>query len=151
MILDERSEFADSVNINTGPAGIYNIGDVIDRAGPPQWPNAAPALDLNLYLVVMVSADFTGGGTAAFRLVSDDTSVPSTSAATVHFTSGAFTAAQATKGRMLFAWPMSAAAAKRYLGVQQITAGTAFFGGAIDIFMTDDFSSLGRVYAKAAQ
>lgn len=151
MILDERAEFGDSLAINTGPAGTYNIGDVIDRAGPTQWPNAAPALDAGLYLVAMVASDFTGGGTAAFRLVSDDTSVPSTTTATVHFASGAFSAAQATKGRMLFAWPISAPMAERYLGVQQITTGVAFTGGTVKLFTTTDFSSLGRVYAKAAQ
>ena len=30
MILDEYNEFCDATSLNTGAAGTYNIGDVID-------------------------------------------------------------------------------------------------------------------------
>ena len=71
MILDERTEFADAVSCNTGAAGTYNIGDVIDLSVARDIASGRP-----LYLVVGVDTSIiTGGnaGTIAFQLVSDGT------------------------------------------------------------------------------
>ena len=140
MLLDERSELADSTALNTGAAGTYNIGDVIDRNLTP--PEA--------YLVVRMSTAATSGGAAtlAIRVVSDDTSTPSTTTATVHFTSGAIPVASLTAGALVAAVKLGGVRPEpeRYIGIQQITGTAAFTGGSIDAYFTTD-PSLTRPYA----
>lgn len=150
MIIDERTEIADAVALNTGGAGTYNIGDVIDTAGMTQWPTGSSGLD-GPQLVALVDAAATSGGAATlqFQLVSDSSS--SMSSPTVHFTSGVFALAELTAGRMLFAWPLGGPDFRRYLGVRQITGTAAFTAGRINLFLAADASSLGRPYAKAKQ
>lgn len=151
MILDDRLEFCDAQALNTGAAGTYNLGDVIDTQG--QAIGAANLTrDLGahepLYLVLRVTTAATSGGSATgqFRLVSDDTATPNTSTATVHFTSAAIPVASLTAGALIAMVMLPAGSYERYLGIQQITGTAAFTAGAIDAFLTNDPAAW-RAYA----
>lgn len=152
MILDERTELADALALNTGATGTYNLGDVIDTHGPTIGHGAAGNLTRNfeadLFLVVRVATTATSGGAAIaqFRLASDDVSALSTTTASVHFTSAAWPVASMTAGRVLMCVPMPQGAYERYIGIQQITGTAAFTGGAVDVFLTNDPSAF-RAYA----
>lgn len=149
MIVDDRAELADSLAANTGAAGTYNLGDTIDTqaGGISRTPDGAFSADL--FLVVRVAQTFTSGGaaTVAFRLVSDDTTTPSTTTATVHATSGALPLASLTAGATIFCLNCAdLQRVERYLGVQQVTGVAALTGGAVDVFFTDS-PALPRSYA----
>ncbi len=146
MILDERLEFADATALNTGAAGTYNLGDVYDSQGPTVGHNSGQNLtrDLSLaqelFLVVRVTTTATSGGAATLqvRLVSDDTATPSTTTATVHYTSAQFALASITAGATICVVRLPSGAYERYIGIQQITGTAAFTAGAIDAFLTAD-------------
>ena len=151
MILDERTEFADSTALNTGAAGTYNIGDVIDTQGTTIG-TANLTRDLGsvdpLWLVIRVAVAATSGGSATgqFRLVSDDSGTPSTTTATVHYTSAAIPVASLTAGATIAVVQLPSGSYERYLGIQQITGTAAFTAGAIDAFLTND-PAIWRAYA----
>lgn len=144
MILDERNEFADATALNTGAVGTYNIGDVIDTQGQAiGTANLTRDIGLAtdcLWLVIRVATAATSGGSATgqFRLVSDDTATPSTTTATVHYTSAAIPVASLTAGATIAVVCLPSGAYERYLGIQQITGTAAFTAGAIDAFLTMD-------------
>jgi hypothetical protein len=146
MILDERNEFCDATALNTGGAGTYNLGDVIDTHGPAVGHGSGQnvtrnlAMGSELYLVIRVATTATSGGSATgqFRLVSDDTSTPSTTTSTVHYTSDAIAVASLTAGTTIAVVRLPSGNYERYVGVQQITAVAAFTAGAIDAFLTSD-------------
>lgn len=149
MILDDRLEFADATALNTGAAGTYNIGDVIDTHGPTIGHNAGQNITRDLgvdgeqYLVVRVATAATSGGAATLqvRLVSDDTAAPSTTTATVHATSAAIAVASLTAGATVLVTRLPSGSYERYVGIQQITGTAAFTGGALDAFLTSDPSN----------
>jgi len=88
MILDERNEFCDAVSCNTGAAGTYNLGDIIDLSVARDLGG-----DRALYLVVTVDTGITtagSAGTVAFQLVSDGTDTISTTTQSVHLVSKAW-------------------------------------------------------------
>lgn len=152
MILDERTEFADALALNTGAAGTYNIGDVIDTQGQTiGTANLTRDLGVStdcLWLVIRVATAATSGGAATgqFRLVSDDTATPSTTTATVHYTSAAIPVASMTAGSTIAVVCLPSGSYERYLGIQQITGTAAFTAGAIDAFLTAD-PAVWRAYA----
>lgn len=141
MILDKRSEFADAVSCNTGAAGTYNIGDVIDLGVARDLGG-----DMATYLVVTVDTGITtagSAGTVAFQLVSDGTDTIATNGTqTVHAVSAArATGASAiAAGTVLFAvqLPMEGTVYERYLAVQQVTGTTALNAGKVNAFLTTD-------------
>lgn len=150
MILDERTEFADAVSLNTGAAGTYNIGDLINLETARDVGNGFP-----LYLVIQVATGITvasSTGTVQFQLVSDATSTVSTSTATVHVQSAEFatstTAIAAGTVLLAVALPMEGNAYEQYLGIQQITGTTAINAGAVNAFLTTDVSKW-KAYADA--
>lgn len=140
MILDERGEFCDATSLNTGAAGTYNIGDVIDLGVARDLGG-----DAALYLVVTVDTGITtagSAGTVAFQLVSDGTDTISTTTQSVHAVSPArVTGATAIPaGTVLFAvqLPMEGTAYERYLAVQQVTGTTALNAGKVNAFLVED-------------
>ena len=151
MILDDRLEFADALALNTGAAGTYNLGDVIDTQGTTIG-SANLTRDLGadspLFLVVRVSTAATSGGAATLqiRLVSDDTATPSTTTATVHYTSAAVPVASLVAGYPVAVVPLPSGSYERYLGIQQITGTAAFTAGNVDMFLTND-PAIWRAYA----
>lgn len=138
MILDKRNEFCDAVSLNTGAAGTYNIGDIIDLGAARDLGG-----DQALYLVVTVDTAATSGGAATgqFQLVSDGTDTISTTTQSVHAVSRAHPVASMTAGAVLMAvqLPMDGSVPyERYLAVQQITGTAAFTAGKINAFLTTD-------------
>lgn len=133
MILDERTEFCDAVALNTGGAGSYLLGDVIDLGEAKDLGNSDP-----LYLVVQVDTTATSGGSATgqFNLVTDDNA--SLSSPAVLVSSKAWAVADMTAGTtlMVVQLPMEGTAYERYLGIQQTTGTAAFTAGKINAFIT---------------
>lgn len=148
MILDDRLEFADALALNTGAAGTYNLGDVIDTKSTTIDPNTTRDLEgSELYLVVRIGTAATSGGSATLqvRLVSDDTATPSTTTATVHATSAAIAVASLTAGATVMVTRLPAGSYERYVGIQQITGTAAFTAGTLDAFLVSD-PALYRAY-----
>lgn len=151
MIIDDRLEFADALALNTGAAGTYNLGDVIDTQGTTIG-SANLTRDLGaadpLYLVVRISTAATSGGLATLqiRLVSDDSATPSTTTATVHYTSAAVPVASLVAGYLVAVVALPSGSYERYLGVQQITGTAAFTAGNVDMFLTND-PAIWRAYS----
>lgn len=140
MILDDRLEFCDAVSLNTGGAGTYNLGDIIDLSVARDI-----GVGQDLFLVVSCDTTATSGGaaTAQFQLVSDGTDTIATNGTqTIHATSRAIPVASITAGATLFvvALPLEGAVYERYLAVQQVTAVAAFTAGKINAFLTTDVS-----------
>lgn len=138
MILDERLEFCDATALNTGAAGSYLLGDVIDLgAVPGDIGQGEP-----LYLVITIDTLPTSGGaaTAQFTLASDaQAAIATDGSATVHATTGAQTIEQMAAGKkFVLPVPMEGNAYERYLGILQTTAVAAFTAGKINAFITLD-------------
>lgn len=139
MILDERTEFADDLSLNTGAAGTYNLGDQIDL-GPNQRDIG---VGNDVVLVIQASADITAGsaGTLTLQLVSDSTPTPATDGTqTVHARTAAFvTGATPIKAGTILATlplPIEGGAWERYIGIQQVTGTAAITAGKINAFIT---------------
>lgn len=134
MILDERTEFCDATALNTGGAGSYLIGDVIDLGVAGRDIGQATPL----YLVIEVDTTATSGGSATgqFNLVTDDNA--SLSSPTTLYSTRAFPVASMTAGTTLFAaqLPVEGVAYERYIGIQQVTGTAAFTAGKVNAFLT---------------
>lgn len=149
MILDDRLEFCDATALNTGAAGTYLVGDVIDLQGTTQDIGQG----VPMYFVVQVDTLPTSGGaaTAAFVLASDaQAAIATDGTATEHVRTGARTIANLAAGTQLVVpLPLEAPPYERYLGVLQVTAVAAFTAGKINAFLTLDAPYTGRYYADA--
>lgn len=140
MILDELNEFADATAINTGGAGTYLVGDVIDLGSAPTLQDVG--LGEDLFLVIQVDTLFASAtGAVSFQLASDSTANLATSP-TVHFATPSQTVAQAgfTAGQTLAAVKLPAGSYERYLGILQVVTTAAFTAGKINAFLTRDFA-----------
>lgn len=140
MILDKRNEFADAVALNTGAAGTYRVGDVIDL----EETGKDLGVGENLYLVIQVDTTATSGGsaTADFKLASDaQAAIATDGSATVHFTTGAIAVANLTAGKLVACVQLPRGSYERYLGILQTTATAAFTAGKINAFLTHDISA----------
>lgn len=135
MILDERGEFCDATALNTGAAGSYLLGDVVDLGVARDLGG-----DQAVYLVVTVDTAATSAGSATgqFNLVTDDNA--SLSSPTVLVSSVAWPVASMTAGKTLMAvqLPMEGTAYERYIGIQQVTGTAAFTAGKVNAFLVDD-------------
>jgi len=132
MILDERTEFADATALNTGAAGDYVIGDVIDLGAAGRDIGNGEELEL----VVQVDTTATSGGSAtlAISLATDDNS--SLSSPTKLVTSPAVAVASLTAGTTVFRVRVPAGTYERYIGIVQTTGTAAFTAGKINAFLT---------------
>lgn len=132
MILDERTEFADATALNTGAAGDYVIGDVIDLGAAGRDIGNGEELEL----VVQVDTTATSGGSAtlAVSLATDDNS--SLSSPTKIVTSPAVAVASLTAGTTVFRVRVPAGTYERYIGIVQTTGTAAFTAGKINAFLT---------------
>jgi hypothetical protein len=135
MILDERTEFCDATALNTGAAGNYLIGDVVDLGVARDLGG-----DMATYLVITVDTTATSGGSATgqFNLVTDDNA--SLTSPTTLVSSKAWTVATMTAGTVLMAvqLPLEGTAYERYIGIQQVTGTAAFTAGKVNAFLTMD-------------
>lgn len=147
MIMDEFNEFCDATALNTGAAGTYLIGDVIDLG--------VDGLDLgageDLYCVMKVATTATSGGSATgtFKLASDAAAAIATDgSATEHFVTDAIAVATLVAGYQIAAFRLPAGTYERYLGILQVTGTAAFTAGAVDVFLTKDIAAW-KAYANA--
>jgi hypothetical protein len=149
MIMDKRNLFCNATALNTGAAGSYLIGDVIDLEDLRDIGQGEP-----LYLVIQVETAATSGGaaTGAFSLCSDaQAAIAVDGSQTTHLTSPVKTLAQlATDGHSILvaALPMEGNTYERYLGIVQTTAVAAFTAGKVTAFLTPDVAKW-KAYADA--
>lgn len=149
MIIDERNEFCDATALNTGAAGSYLIGDVIDLGAVQRDIGNGE----QLYLVIQVDTTATSGGAATgqFSLVSDaQAAIATDGSASVHFQTAAIPVATLAAGYNVasVALPMQGTAYERYLGILQTTGTAAFTAGKVNAFLTPDVSKI-KAYADA--
>ena len=138
MVLDELTEFCDAQALNTGGAGIYLIGDVIDLgANHRDAGNGQP-----MYLVISVDTAVTSGGSATvqFTLASDaQAAIATDGSATVHVSSNAIAKATLVAGyQIVLPVPPESPIYERYLGILQTTAVAALTAGKVNAFLTGD-------------
>tara|TARA_Y100001963_G_C6683416_1_gene400977 strand:- start:10 stop:465 length:456 start_codon:yes stop_codon:yes gene_type:complete len=138
MILDERAEFCDATALNTGGAGTYLVGDVIDLE---------TARDIGaghqMYLVIQVDTAVTSGGSATvkFHLASDSVAaIAADGSETIHLSTDAIGKATLVAGYELCipVPPQMSMAFERYVGVEQVTGTAAVTAGKINAFLTYD-------------
>ena len=137
MIMDKLTEFADAVALNTGAAGTYNVGSLLDL-GAVHRDVGDGQLFLNIEIDTAV--DSAGDGvTVAFKLVSDATETISTTTATVHLTTPVFAQATLAAGyRFSTRLPLEGNTYERCLAIQQVTAVEAVTAGAFSAYLTKD-------------
>lgn len=147
MILDERNEFCDATALNTGAAGSYLVGDVIDLgATSSDIGNGEP-----MYLVIRVDTTATSGGAATgqFHLCSDaQAAIAVDGSATYHFSTSAIPVASLVAGYSVAVVALPHGTYERYLGVVQTTGTAAFTAGNINAFLTHDVAKW-KAYADA--
>lgn len=134
MILDSRLEFCDATALNTGVAGTYLIGNVIDLGTDGAIGNSD-----DLYLVIQVDTTATSGGlaTGTFILASDaQAAIATDGSATAHFTTAAIAVATLVAGYQICAVELPRGTYERYLGILQTTGTAAFTAGKINAFLT---------------
>lgn len=152
MILDERTEFCDATALNTGGAGSYLIGDVLDTQGI-DIGTANTTLDFgqggSLWLMITVDTTATSGGSATgqFHLCSDSgASIATDGSATYHFSTSAIPVATLAAGYRVCAVQLPSGSYERYVGILQTTGTAAFTAGKVNAFLTND-PAMWRPYA----
>jgi hypothetical protein len=159
MILDERLEFADNVDVSAS-AGTALIGDVIDLEVARDVGGGQP-----VYLFIRTGATeiITGGsaGTLQFKFVSDSVAGIATNGdATEHILTDTLvtddSAANATEfgvgGTIYFgAIPGEGPPYERYIGILAVTATTTTTAGTVNAGLTFDpsSSSTNKAFADA--
>lgn len=144
MILDERSEFADTVSV-VGAAGTKILGDVYDL----QVQRDIGAAEHLFFMITVVDEVIAGDsdGSISFQLVSDAQAALATDgSATVHWDSGPIATGAAGSNARLKAGsvlaqiglPLEGPIYERYLGVLVTITTTATTGGAVSAFLTPD-------------
>jgi hypothetical protein len=137
MLIDERTEFLDATPLNTGAAGTYLLGDVIDlgTVASGDLGNGQP-----MYLVITVDTAATSAGAATgnFILVSDaQAAIATDGSATVHAQTGAQAlSGLTTSNRFVIPLPLQGPVYERYLGILQTTGTAAFTAGRLNAFLT---------------
>ena len=137
MILDELGEFLDATALNTGGAGTYLIGDVVDLGLA-----AKPIIFLDgIWLVISVDTAITSGGAATvqFQLASDaQAAIATDGSATIHWQSAAIPKATLVAGYVIANIPLPSGTPvyERYLGILQITGTAALTAGKVNANLT---------------
>lgn len=142
MILDERLEFADGVDISafTAAGGDQLIGDVIDLETARDIGNGE-----TLYLVIQIDTAIAGtSSTVQFKLASDAAAAIATDgSATVHWSSAVIAEATLVAGYTVAIVPLpyENPAYERYLGVQADVGTANLSAGAVSAFLVRDPSA----------
>lgn len=134
MILDERTEFADATALSTAGTALVNLGDVV----PLSVARNIGSVPRPLYLVVQVTTTVAGAsGGVTFSLVSDAVNPPAVDgSATVHVSKAVPTATLVAGYSVAIPLPGEPPNYELYLGLQQLSAGSAASAGAINAFLT---------------
>jgi len=138
MILDTYGTFCNGTALNTGGAGNYIVGDVIDLQALRDIGQSA---DLDLMVQIATTVASAGAATVQFSLVSDSTpTIATDGTATVHVASGAIGKATLVAGyaAMTLDLPLEDPAYERYLGIMQTTGTAALTAGAVNAFLVDE-------------
>jgi len=139
MWQDTRAQFCDSTLLNTGGAGNYLIGDVIDLA-VASHDIGTGAHPLHLVVTIPVTAGSSGSATAQFSLLTDDNG--SMSSPTVLASSAVIPVANMAAGTVAWIFTLPPRfAAERFLGFRQTTGTAAFNAGRVNAFFTTDVSA----------
>lgn len=151
MLLDELLEFCDATALNTGAAGTYLVGDVVDLGAGSPDPGAGNGEPI--YFVITIDTAVTSGGSATvqFILASDaQAAIATDGSATAHFTTSDIPKATLIAGYTVCAvsLPLGAPIYERYLGVLQVTGTAALTAGKINAFLTKDVAKW-KAYADA--
>jgi hypothetical protein len=150
MIMDERLEFCDAQALNTGAAGTYLIGDVIDLGSIAR--DIGEGDNLELFINVSTAVTSAGSATVQFTLASDaQASIATDGTATVHWQSAAIPKATLVAGYNVvrIVVPMNNPAYERYLGILQTTGTAALTAGAVDAGLVKNSSKVTH-YADAS-
>lgn len=146
MILDERNEFCDATALNTGGAGSYLVGDVMDLGllfGGAVGDNVNVVEDIDLVIQVDTTATSGGSATGQFHLASDaQAAIAADGSATYHFSTAAIAVASLTAGVTIAQVRLPKGTYERYLGILQTTAVAAFTAGKINAFLTRNATAL---------
>ena len=135
MILDERSEFTDALDVSS-TTGTTLEGDVIDLTVARDIGQGQP-----IYLVIQVTTLFASGGSATvnFRLRSDGVAAIHATTSTAHVETGAIAFASLTLGaQFVLPLPSEGLAYERFLGVQVVTATATTTAGSVNMFLTTE-------------
>lgn len=159
MILSNLDLFAaPATALNTGGAGSYLVGDVIDL-GTPNGPTAVTSSTVfrdiggadPLFLVIQIDTAVTSAGAATvqFKLVSDaQAAIATDGTASEHFVTAAIAKATLIIGYRVCAVQLprdGGVPYERYLGILQVTGTAALTAGAFSAFLTRD-PSLWKAY-----
>ena len=140
MILDTYGQFCAATALNTGAAGTYLIGNVIDMEDVRDIGQGN-----DMYRVAIVSTTATSGGAATLqlKLASDAQAAISTTTSTMPFTTDAIAVATLAAGYSIAAFelPLENPAYERYLGILQVTGPASFTAGALNVFLPPDVST----------
>lgn len=139
MILDDRLEFCDATSLNTGAAGTYLIGDVVDLGAAPTTPGPGAGDSDDLYLVIQVDTAVTSAGAATvqFILASDaQAAIATDGSASAHFTTSAIPKATLVAGYQVCGVQLPTGTYERYLGILQVTGTAALTAGKVNAFLT---------------
>lgn len=135
MILDERSEFCDATPLNTGGAGSYLIGDVMDLGVSRPIANGEPPI----YLVIQVdtSVDSSADNTTQNIMLCSDAqaAISVDGSQTIHLQTGVQTQATLVAGKT-FVMALPGGTYERYLGIVHTTGTAAATAGKINAFLT---------------
>lgn len=137
-IIDAKLDFCDATSLNTGAAGGYLLGNIIDLGanGIRDIGNGTP-----VYLVIQVHTTATSGGSATgqFQLYqgtgNDGTEINAGLEALL--ATQAYPVAEMVAGKILWcaSLPSEGDTYKRYLQIRQITGTAAFTAGKINAYL----------------
>lgn len=139
MILDLLFTFAAATALNTGAAGTYLVGNVVDLGALPVLKDIG--IGEAVWCVISIDTTATSGGSATgdFKIVSDSTADLATSP-TLHASTGPLAVATLIAGTVIKAIRLPSDSYERYLGLTQTTAVAAFTAGKINAFLTKDYA-----------
>ena len=147
-VLDSTLEFCDAEALNTGAAGTYLIGNVVDLTAARDVGNGEP-----IYLVISVDTTATSGGAATvqFILASDaQAAVATDGSATEHWASAAIAVATLVAGyQLVIALPPEGPAYEEFLGILQVTGTAAITAGKVNAYLTR-VPPVSKAYPNAA-
>lgn len=136
-IMDSTVEFCDATALNTGAAGTYLVGNVVDLVKVRDIGNGRP-----MYLVINVDTAVTSGGAATvqFILASDaQAAIAVDGSATQHYLTAAIPKATLVAGyQLVIPVPLEKPAYEEFLGILQVTGTAALTAGKINAYLTLD-------------
>jgi hypothetical protein len=148
MIGDTRNTFADRVALNTGAAGDYVLGNVVDL-GSTGIDLGAGKSDGDVYFYALVTTTATSGGSATLQisLATSDASDLSSPTKILTVPAVAVPVASLVAGFEIAKFKLPDATYKRYIGAIQTTGTAAFTAGAVFIGLVQD-ARVGSIYPQ---